>query len=112
MSWRGRGEPPALRPSLLKICAGVVEEGVSEPYATALIAARSELDASFSDFTPEQRQALAAAIGLNLINRKAHPVELLCYTHQLPMGKKTFYLARRLFCSRLLRELHLLPPSA
>ncbi len=40
MSWRGREEPPALRPGLLKICAGIVEEATGEPYRAAIDAAR------------------------------------------------------------------------
>ena len=107
MSWHSKEEPPALRPGLLKICAGVVEEATGEPYRAAIDAARRAVSMASADMTQQQRVCLGRAIELNLINRKEHPVELLCYTHQLPIGKKRFYKARRLFCQTLLEELHL-----
>lgn len=55
--------------------------------------------------TPQQRVSLGHAVELNLINRKRHPVELVCYTHQLPIGKKRFYMARKLFCQTLIEQL-------
>ena len=112
MSWRGREEPPALRPGLLKICAGIVEEATGEPYRAAIDAARRAVSRAGANMTPQQRVSLGRAIELNLINRKEYPVELLCYTHQLPIGKKQFYKVRRLFCQTLLEELHLMADGA
>ena len=78
MSWRAKDEPPALRSGLLKICAGVVEEATAEPYLSAVEAARQAVAASNDDMT-----------------------------HQLPIGKKRFYMARKLFCQTLIEQLGL-----
>ena len=107
MSWRAKDDPPALRSGLLKICAGVVEEATAEPSLSAVEAARQAVAASNDDMTPQQRVSLGHAVELNLINRKRHPVELVCYTHQLPIGKKRFYMARKLFCQTLIEQLGL-----
>ncbi len=107
MSWRGKEEPLSLRPGLLKVCAGVVEEATEEPYLAAIEAARQAVALRNADMTPRQRISLGHAIELNLVNRKRYPVELLCYTHELPIGKKRFYMARRLFCQTLIEQLGL-----
>ena len=107
MSWRGKEEPLSLRPGLLKVCAGVVEEATEEPYLAAIEAARQAVALRNADMTPRQRISLGHAIELNLVNRKRYPVELLCCPHELPIGKKRFYMARRLFCQTLIDQLGL-----
>ena len=89
-----------------------MEEATGEPYRAAIDAARRAVSRAGANMTPQQRVSLGRAIELNLINRKEYPVELLCYTHQLPIGKKQFYKARRLFCQTLLEELHLMADGA
>ncbi|MBQ2697628.1 MAG: hypothetical protein IJF59_03040 [Clostridia bacterium] len=105
MSWRGRSEAPSPTGAQLKICAGVVEAAREGICRRQVEAAEAALVAAFDDMTLPQREALARAVQANLINRKESPVDLLCFTHRLPIGRKRFYQARRFFCHALLQEL-------
>jgi len=105
MSWRGKDEGLPPSGAQLKLCAGLVEAAEESCCRPLVEAAERALVAASDDLPLPQRHALAKAVQLNLINRKAHPVDLLCYTHHLPIGRKRFYRARRCFCQALLDEL-------
>ena len=102
---------PPLTSGQMKICAGMVESADGEPYLTAISFAETALRLNCFDMTEAQGRRLAKAVQLNLVNRKDYPVDLLCYTHDLPIGKRRFYAERRQFCHALLWQLGLLPPD-
>jgi len=102
------GDIPALPAGAHKLCIGIVESAAQEPFASAVSMAGLRVFRACSDMTPGQRQAMAAAIGLNLLNRKRFPADRLLYQYDLPVGKKRFYRERRRYCLALLGHLGLL----
>ncbi|MBP3321825.1 MAG: hypothetical protein J6M12_05690 [Clostridia bacterium] len=81
-----------------RACGGLVESVKTSPYTEYMALAASMVG---KDWDEKQRQNLAEAIRLNLINQKEYPFELLQRKYQLPCSRKVFRGESRLYVNVL-----------
>lgn len=90
---------------VMKFCAAVVECAETEPYTTAINRATQTVGACYPKSSLQEREALAAAIRLNLINQKEWPYTRLIALYDLPIHENTFSREKVRFCKTLAKEL-------
>lgn len=105
--------PKALPRGINRACSGIVESVSVPPYSDYVEQACMTVGANYAlDKASEcQRQKLALAIKLNLIDRKEYPYSLLQRRFDLPLGIRAFLAEKRKFIHTLATLCGFLPPQ-
>ena len=77
-----------------RACGGLVESVKTYPYTAYMEIAAGMVG---KDWDAKEREKLAEAIKLNLINQKEYPFEMLQRKYQLPCSRKIFRRESRLY---------------
>lgn len=91
--------------SVIRFCAAVVDCAETEPYLTAVKRAEHTVGNCYPKNAVQEREALAQAIRLNLINQKEWPYIRLTALYNLPIHENTFSREKIRFCKTLAKEL-------
>ena len=91
--------------SVIRFCAAVVDCAETEPYLTAIERAEKTVGSCYPSHAVQERETLAKAIRLNLINQKEWPYVRLTALYDLPIHENTFSREKIRFCKILAKEL-------
>ena len=101
-----------LPPSIVKVCAGLVQSATTEPYLSALCAAEQTL---FDKYPAEQQQEarrLVAAVRVNIRHPRRPSAATLLRQFDLSVSESTFKRYKREYCYVLARESHLISDAS
>lgn len=103
--------PKALPRGIDRACSGIVESVNTKPYTDYIEQASLLVGANYAtdDESEKNRQNLATAIKLNLIDRKEYPYSLLQRKFNLPIGIRAFLTEKRKFIYTLANLCGFLP---
>ena len=101
-----------LPPGIVKVCAGLVQGGKTEPYLSALCTAEQMIFDKYTAGQQDEAHRLAAAIKVNVKHPRRPSVATLLRQFDLNISEKTFRRYKREYCYTLALEAGLIPDAS